>query len=133
MKFDRLVTLLEEDQPKQMAVLFVEDLPMRHTLIKAYMQKYLPKAIYHIVTNRYDAAQQIHHYYNVITHYSLDFNLENGETSEAIARMLAKMGHDGTNIYIHSDDDNGQQLIKSILPNAQIVSIPKNITMMAGV
>jgi Cyclic-phosphate processing Receiver domain len=50
----------------------------------------------------------------------LDYDLAPGITSESVARFLAESDYAGQ-VYIHSQNDFGRQVLKRILPTATVV------------
>lgn len=62
-----------------------------------------------------------------MTFISLDYNLMGGETTEPIAWALNRLGNDGSNVFIHSNDPDGVAAIRSILPKAKDMQMPQNI------
>lgn len=107
-------------------ILFVEDMPMRTILINQAIKASAKKGIIYnhaIAANTQDAFKLINA--GKFSRYSLDYNIENGETSEDIARALAQQGNTGENVNIHSDDPDGQKALLQILPRATVMNIDK--------
>lgn len=128
MTFNQLVHLLQEDK-KEQSILFLEDDEGRSRMIEVFMKKHNPCGKYLIIDNNKDAMGLIEQHYNDFTDYSLDYNLKM-ETSEAVAKLLRLKGNDGTNVWIHSNDGIGADILQEILPQAKIKQVPDNILSM---
>lgn len=126
MDFFTLHRLIYEDN-KNYNVLIVEDTPMIQKVIMAYFRKYnIDVNQIKILDNATDAILYIGEHYGDITHYSLDFDLAQGEKGEQVAEFLAQQGNDGSNVWVHSGNPDGAAIIKQYLPVAKIAESPKN-------
>lgn len=134
MTFNDLITLITEtEELSDRFVLFVEDDSTRGMLIKAYMSKFIPTVKYKIIADLQEAYAFIQENYASITDYSLDYNITEMNNTEPLGHLLKKMGNTGKNVYIHSDDVNGQEILKNLLPYATIKGVPANIVDMAAI
>ena len=125
MEFKALCDLVCEETTTP--ILFIlEDDDLRMKIINAYFKKYgLPLTIIQ-KDNCDDAISFVVNNASQIKWYSIDFNLRMGETTEKFANFL-KNNNIKENLIIHSDDADGKEILKSILPTAKVVQAPLNI------
>lgn len=100
----------------------LEDDPLRTSLFKAFSKKFANKYELVIYDNVLYAKEFIKKYYNIIKVYSLDYNVNGEEKGDVVAWEMALHGNIGNNVFIHSDDPDGQDEIKKILPYAKIAT-----------
>lgn len=127
MQFDQICEFLLEQQ-KIINIFILEDLEMRVTLMRSFCAQVIPNHNILTAEDTQTAVSILKDNYHEIDFFTLDYNLKNGETSVAVAHLIKRhFGNNGENVWIHSDDVDGIEEIKKILPLAHVAQAPQNI------
>ena len=127
--FKKFFQLVQEQQfpTSNYKILFVEDNLMLQNMFKIYLKKNgIILENVNIVDNATDAILYIGENRD-ITHYSLDYDLAQGEKGSQVAELLAQQGNMGENVWIHSGNPDGRDQILGYIPNASIAPSPDNV------
>lgn len=128
MTFDKLLSLISENvEGGNSHILIVEDNPGLQSLMKKSFQSRIPEQNIKVVDNATDAVVFIGSNQNVITHYSLDYDLAYGEKGTQVAEFLAQQGNTGQNVWIHSGNVDSREEFLAYLPDAHMTPSPSNI------
>ena len=133
MTFNNLVKLIKESTQSPY-ILVVEDNPGLQSLFKKTipMKAGISQESIIVFDNASESIIYIGENYDRITHYSLDFDLAQGEKGTQVAEFLSQRGNNGDNVWIHSGNTDRREEFLAYLPAAHITPSPANTEAIAN-
>lgn len=129
MKFNDLYKLITESVGENYFLFILEDNEGKSKLMQMFMKQLgLDPMKSVVIDNAPQAADYIRQNSNLITHYTLDYDLRGYDgTGADVANVISNNANSGENVWIHSDNPEGREQILKILPQAKVAPAPNNI------